>query len=61
MVSFADICKIFAFDLQGKGSIEIEFALDGHPCYGNCWMGKTPDRTDKSKDHFWYGLTYEGT
>ena len=56
MISYFEITKLFSFDLEGKWCIEIEFLVKGYPRYQSCWMGKTPDKTNKEKDLFWYGL-----
>ena len=56
LISFHDITKLFAFDLEGKWCIEIEFFVKGYPKYRSCWMGKTPNKADKQKEVFWYGL-----
>ncbi len=61
MISYDDIVKVFAHDLQGKGCIEIEFTVEGDSHYRSCWMGKTPDRTDSKKELFWCGLAYDGS
>ena len=61
MVSYSDLTKLFAFDLAGKACIEIAFAINGHPKYSACQMGKTPDKTDRRKDQYWFGLVPDGS
>ncbi len=56
MISFADITKLFSFDLEGKWCIEIEFRVKDYRRYQSCWMGKTPNKADKDKDLYWFGL-----
>ena len=56
MISYRDITKLFSFDLEGKWCIEIEFSVKGYPKYQSCWMGKTPNKVDKEKELYWYGL-----
>ena len=59
MISFKDITKVFSFDLEGKWCIEIEFLVKGCPKYQSCWMGKTPNKVDKEKELYWYGLVLD--
>lgn len=61
MISYDDIVKVFAHDLQGNGCIEIEFTVEGDPHYRSCWMGKTPDRTDREKEVYWCALALDGS
>lgn len=61
MISYADISKLFSFDLHGGCCIEIEFLINEHPKYQNCWMGKMPDKTNKDKEVYWYGLVPDGS
>ncbi len=61
MISFEDITKLFSFDLEGKWCIEIEFSVKGDPKYQSCWMGKMPDKTNKEKELYWYGLVPDGS
>lgn len=61
MISYSEITKLFFFDLKGKWCIEIEFLVNGCPRYQSCWMGKTPDKVNKEKDSFWYGLVPDGS
>ena len=61
MISFSDITKVFSYQLNGESCIEIEFLVKGHPKYQTCWMGKTPDKTNKEKDSYWYGLVPDGS
>ena len=56
MISYRDITKLFSFDLEGKWCIEIEFSVKGYSKYQSCWMGKTPNKVDKEKELYWYGL-----
>ncbi len=60
MTSFNEITKIFSYDLQNDGSIEMEFLIKGEPKYQECWMGKTLDETNKEKVLYWYGLLPNG-
>ena len=55
-ISFEDITKLFLSDLEGRFCIEIEFLVIGYPKYRSCWMGKMPDKNNKGKELFWYGL-----
>ena len=61
MISFEDITKLFSFDLEAKWCIEIEFSVKGYPKYQFCWMGKMPDKTNKEKELYWYGLVPDGS
>ena len=61
MISFDDLTKLFSFDLEGKWCIEIEFLVKGYPKYQSCWMGKMPDRKNKEKEIYWYGLVPDGS
>ncbi len=61
MISFADIIILFSFELEGKWCIEIEFLVRGYPKYQSCWMGKMPDKENKEKELFWYGLVPDGS
>lgn len=61
MISYADITKLFSFDLEGKWCIEIEFAVKGYPKYQSCWMGKTTDENNKGKESYWFGLVPDGS
>ena len=61
MISFNDISKLFSQNLDGKFCIEIEFLVKGKPIYQSCWMGKMPDRENKEKEIYWYGLVPDGS
>lgn len=61
VIPYCDITKIFSFELEGKGCVEIEFMIKGYPKYQSCWMGKTPDKADKKKELYWYGLVSDGS
>ncbi len=61
MISYSDFTKMFSFDLEGKWCIEIEFLVKGYPKYQSCWMGKMPDKVDKEKELYWYGLVPDCT
>ncbi len=61
MISFNDISKLFSRNLEGKFCIEIEFLVEGEPIYRSCWMGKMPDRENKEKEIYWYGLVPDGS
>lgn len=60
-LTFENIASIFATNLCGKSCIEIEFCITDLDEYQDCWMGKMPDKTDKSKDLYWYGLVKDGS
>ncbi len=60
MISYSEITTLFSFDLRGKWCIEIEFLVNGHPKFQSCWMGKMPDKVDKEKALYWYGLVPDG-
>ncbi len=60
-LTFENIASIFATELYGKSCIEIEFCIKGSDEYHDCWMGKMPDKTDKSKNLYWYGLAKYGS
>ena len=59
MISFNDITNLFSFNVQNKYCIEIEFFVKGYPNYQSCWMGKMPDKTNKDKELYWYGLVHD--
>lgn len=61
MITYNDIIKLFSFDLKCKFCIEIEFSVKNHPKYLSCWMGKMPDKNDKERELYWYGLTADGS
>lgn len=61
MTSFDDITKLFAIDMEGKFCIDIEFLVAGLSDYQNCWMGKMPDRVDRNKEMYWFGLAQDGS
>ena len=61
MISFDDITKLFARDLNNKFCIEIDFCVAGLSDYQDCWMGKMPDRFDKRKEIYWFGLAPDGS
>ena len=61
MISFHDMMKLFSYDLEGKFCIEIEFSVKDSPQYQSCWMGKMPDRENKGKEVYWYGLVPDGS
>ena len=61
MISFNDISKLFSKNLEGKFCIEIEFLIKEELTYQSCWMGKMPDREDKEKEVYWYGLVPDGS
>ena len=61
MISFNDIMKLFSHNLEGKFCVEIEFLVNGEPMYQSCWMGKMPDRENREKEIYWYGLVPDGS
>ena len=61
MISFDEIKAFFQKDLAQRACIEICFSVNGMPDYDDCWMGKMPDREDKTKDCFWFGLVPDGS
>ena len=61
MISYSEIASVFSFNLEGKYCIEIEFSVKGHSRYQSCWMGKMPNKANKEKNIFWYGLVSDGT
>ena len=61
MISFSDITKLFSLDLEGKQCIETLFSIAEHPEYQACWMGKAPDRANREKDLYWFGLVPDGS
>ena len=61
MISFEDITKLFSFNLESEWCIEILFLVKGYPKYQSCWMGKTPNESDKEKELYWYGLVPDGS
>ncbi len=61
MITFDDITKLFLSDLEGKFCIEIEFLVKEEPKYQTCRMGKMPDRENKEKEVYWYGLVPDGS
>ena len=60
MISYFDIEKLFFSDLGGKRCIEIEFSVKGYPKYQFCWMGKMPNKNNKKKEVYWFGLVPDG-
>lgn len=56
MISFAAIEKLFAVDLKQQCCYEIWFSVKGIPPYDTCWMGKMPDKSNKKKECYWFGL-----
>jgi len=61
MISFNDITKLFSYDLKDEACIEIEFAVKGFSDFQSCWMGKMPDKTDKEREVYWYGLSADNS
>ena len=61
MITYSDIIKLFSFQSEEDFCIEIEFSVNGYPEYQSCFMGKTPNKTEKNKWIFWYGLASDGT
>ena len=61
MISYDDVINLFSGNLEGKRCIEIEFCVRKHPRYRSCWMGKTPDRENKDKEVYWFGLMPDGS
>lgn len=61
MISFEELTAFLQQDLEQKYCIEISFFVQGMPEYDFCWMGKMPDRTDNTKDCFWFGLVPDGS
>ena len=59
MITFNQIKKLFAFETQGKYSVEILFSVNGTTRFDSCWMGKMPDKVT-AKDVYWFGLTSDG-
>ena len=61
MTTFADITKVFSFDLQGNYCIEVLFSVKGYPKFQHCWMGKMPYKNDTQEDSYWFGLFSDGS
>lgn len=61
MVSFDDITKLFALNLNNKSCIEVEFRVIGLSDYQNCWMGKMLDKFCKGIEVYWFGLANDGS
>ncbi len=61
MITYSDIIKLFSFNSAKDYCIEIEFSVKDYPAYQSCFMGKTPNTTDKNKWVFWYGLVPDDT
>ncbi|MBE6568525.1 MAG: hypothetical protein E7657_07695 [Ruminococcaceae bacterium] len=61
MISFKDITKLFSFDLEGKWCFEVCFLISGYPKHQSCWMGKMPNKKNKEKELYWYGLVPDGS
>lgn len=59
MIRFSDMARVFAYNLQLKYCLEIEFQIIGDDVYTECFMGKMPDEEGK-KYYYWYGLTPDG-
>ncbi len=61
MIAFNDITKMFSHNLEEKFCIEIEFLVKEDSTYQSCWMGKMPDKSNKEKEVYWYGLVPDGS
>jgi hypothetical protein len=39
----------------------MNFCIDNDIVYGDCWLGKMPDRDNSRKAVYWYGLVPDGS
>ena len=59
MITFDQIKRLFAFEIQRKYCIEIAFRVSRSDKFNFCWMGKLFDKEIQS-DVYWFGLTSDG-
>jgi hypothetical protein len=61
-IKLQDLIKILNEDVVKHNScIEMNFCIDNDIVYGDCWLGKMPDRGNPRKAVYWYGLVPDGS
>lgn len=61
-IKLQDLITILSSDVAKYNScIEMNFCIDNDPKYGDCWLGKMPDRNEHCKEVYWYGLVPDGS
>ena len=57
-----DLITILNSDvIKYNSCIEMNFCIDNDTGYEDCWFGKMPDRDERGKIVYWYGLVSDGS
>ncbi len=57
-----DLITVLNSDLAKYNScIEMNFCIDNDTKYEDCWLGKMPDKKNRDKEVYWYGLVSDGS
>lgn len=59
--SFGNIQKMLSVNLKNKYCIEIEFRVKGNEKFQSCCMGKMPNKANRGKEVYWFGLAEDGS
>ncbi|MBL4934773.1 hypothetical protein JK636_03255 [Clostridium sp. YIM B02515] len=61
-IKLQDLITILDSDVVKYNScIEMNFCIDNDTEYEDCWLGKMPDRDNRGKEIYWYGLVPDGS
>ena len=61
-IKFSDFMEVLKYDvIKYSGCSEVHFKVEDSEEFNDCWMGKTPNREDKNKELYWYGLKRDGS
>ena len=47
--------------IRYSSCVEMNFGIDNDTEYKDCWLGKMPDRNERGKEVYWYGLVPDGS
>lgn len=57
-----ELVKILSNDvLKYNTCIEMNFCIENDEVYGDCWLGKLPNKDKENTEIYWYGLVSDGS
>ena len=61
-IKLQDLITVLNDDVVKYNScIEMNFCIDNDTEYEDCWLGKMPNRDERGKEVYWYGLVPDGS
>ncbi|MDT8719169.1 hypothetical protein IAI10_21185 [Clostridium sp. 19966] len=61
-IKLQDLITVLNSDVVKYNScIEMNFSIDNDTEYEDCWLGKMPNRDERGKEIYWYGLVPDGS